>query len=62
MKKLMVILIILFSLILVGALYGTGNRTTHEKEKSPLAGSCHSDFPSRMPPVVIDPAVSFSHQ
>ena len=58
MKKTIIILSILCTLILAGVLYGTQDRSD-EREAVLVEEAYTAQFPAQMPDVVIDPMVSF---
>ena len=55
MKKIMVILIILSTLILAGVLYGTSSLNVDEQEALSLEQAYMAQYPTEMPDVMFDP-------
>lgn len=55
MKKMMVALIIVFSLVLGGVLYGTHSIIIEEKQAINLEQAYMSQYPHTMPDVMLDP-------
>jgi hypothetical protein len=55
MKKIMVILIVLSTLIIAGVLYGTSSLNEGEEEALSLEEAYMAQYPTEMPDVLIDP-------
>lgn len=55
MKKILVVLIMLSTLIIAGALYGTHTVIIEEKEAITLTQAYMAQFPQTLPDVIFDP-------
>ena len=59
MKKIMVILILLSTLILAGVLYGTSSLSVDEEAALSLEQAYMAQYPTEMPDVQFDPVTYF---
>ena len=60
MKKIMIILVILFTVILTGVLYGTHSLIIEEETALSLEQAYMAQYPTQMPDVIIDPMTNMT--